>query len=709
MRVPYGWLQEVVPVSFPVRETADRLTMAGFEVEELLEVEGKPVLDVKINSNRGDALSMVGIGREVAALIRGHINHPTVGVAETGPAVHTLAKVIVEAPDLCPRYAARVIQGVKIGPSPEWVQRRLLEAGVRPINNVVDATNFVMLELGQPLHAFDLDTLTDHTIVVRRARDEEPFTTLDGVERLLTGNMLVIADPSRPVALAGIMGGLNTEVTADTTNILLESAHFDRTSVRRTARANGLSTESSYRFERIVDPAGVVRAADRAAQLIVEWSGGSVATGVIDVAVPMVLTRVITLRPTRVNAVLGTEIPVAEMMSVLSSLELGVRKEDDVLSVSIPSFRPDLVEEMDLIEEVARIYGYEHIPTTVPGNIVRSGRVAPEMAFEARVRDLLTAAGLFEAISYSLIDYRFLDLMRLQESAPERAQIVPLSNPKSEEYTHLRPTLFVTLLDALRNNARRNIADVQLYELGRIFRNTGGSLRFNYAHHERRVDEDTRVQGAEQLPLEQRSAGIALMGRPWTSRWNGGNGEVDFFWMKGILEQFLADLVIPEISYHPTDHPTLHPGRTAEIRSGDRVIGLFGEVHPQVASNFDLPTRAYLAEINIDALMDLAAEARLTPRISRFPAVDRDIAFLVKDSQPAHLVRATIAESAGESMESVELFDVYRGASIPEGMRSLAYRLVFRADDRTLSDEEVDAAMALIRSALVDELGAVLR
>jgi phenylalanyl-tRNA synthetase beta chain len=702
-------LQTIVPVSLPVADVADRLTMAGFEVEEMFDVDGEAVMGVKINSNRGDALSLVGIAREVAALTRSTVEHPQITLQETGPDVNSLAKVVVEAPDLCPRYAARVIQDVKIGPSPEWVQRRLTEAGVRPINNVVDATNYVMLELGQPLHAFDLDTLSERTIVVRRAQEGEPFTTLDGVERILTSNMLVIADRSRPVALAGIMGGENTEVTEASTHILLESAHFDRTSIRRTARANGLSTESSYRFERIVNPEGVVRAADRAAQFIVEWSGGVIAQGVIDVAVPMVLTRVITLRPERVNAVLGTDIPAAEMGAILRSLELGVREQDGSYSITIPPFRPDLLEEMDLIEEVARIFGYQYVPTTVPGHITQAGRLAPEMAFEAQVRELLTSSGLYEGLSYSLFDYRALDLMLLPEDAPERTQIVPLQNPKSEEYTHLRPTMFVSLLESLRNNARRSIEDVQVFELGRIFRNTGGSLRFNYAPHERRVDVDVRVQDAERLPLEQRSAGIALMGRPWTSRWNGGEGEVDFFWLKGILEQLLADMAILDVTFHPATHPTLHPGRTAEIHAGGRVIGLFGEVHPRVADNFDLPRRAYLAEVNVDALMDLAAGERPTPQLSRFPAVDRDIAFLVTQAQPAADIARVIRHAAGEFIESVELFDVYQGASIPEGMRSLAYRLTFRAAERTLADDEVDAAMDLVRRALVDEIGATLR
>jgi len=709
MRVPLGWLRELVPVPFPADELNVRLTMIGFEVEEVLEVDGQTVFETHVNSNRGDALSMVGIAREVAALSRSHVVHPPVCVQESGPDIHTLAKVVVEAPDLCPRYVARVIQGVTIGPSPEWVQQRLLEAGVRPINNVVDATNYVMLELGQPLHAFDLATLTDQTIVVRRAREGEAFTTLDDVERVLTNNMLVIADPTRAVALAGIMGGLNTEVTADTKDILLESAHFDRTSVRKTARANALSTESSYRFERIVDPAGVVRAADRAAQLMVEWSGGQIATGIIDVSQPMVLTRLIAVRPERVNAILGTQIPTDEMVSILRSLELGVREEGDRLSVSIPSFRPDLIEEMDIIEEIARINGYEHIPTTVPGAITGAGRVAPEMAFESRVRELLTAAGLFEGIAYSLIDYRLLDLMLLPEDAPERTQAVPMRNPKSEDYTHLRPTMLVSMLESLRNNARREIEDVQIFEVGHVFRTVRGGFRFDYAPHERRVDVDVRVQQAEMLPLERRSAGIALMGHAWTTRWGGGNTEVDFFWLKGILEQLFADMVVPDVTYVPATHPSLHPGRTAEARVGDKVLAIFGEVHPRVAKNFDLPTRAYLAEIDIDALMDVIGVCRPQPPLSRFPAAERDIAFLVRRNQPADQVQRVIREAAGQYLEAVELFDVYQGANIPADQRSLAYRLTFRAGDRTLSDEEVDSFVAAVRQALIDEIGATLR
>lgn len=709
MRVPYGWLQEFVSVPVPPRELANRLTMAGFEVEEIVEVDGEAVLDVSVTSNRGDALSMTGIAREVAALFNAHVAHPALTVSETGPAVESLAKVIVEAPDLCPRYVARVLLGVSIKPSPAYMQQRLTAAGVRPINNVVDATNYVMLELGQPLHAFDLEQLTDHTIIVRRARDEEPFTTLDGIERTLTNNMLVIADADRAVALGGIMGGENSEVTPTTANLLLESAHFDRTAIRRTARANGLSTESSYRFERIVDPAGAARAADRVAQLIVEWGGGVMARGVIDVKTDLPALRVIVLRPARVNAVLGTDISTTEMVAALTGLEMAVRDEGGIISVTIPTFRPDLVEEMDLIEEVARIYGYERIPTRVPGGITHAGRLAPELDFENRVRELLTGVGLFEGSAYSLIDYRILDLLQLPPTAPERVEIVPLRNPKSEDYTHLRPSLLVSLLESLRNNARRNIGDVQVFEIGRIFRNTGGGLRFNYAPRDRRIDVDVRVQDAEKLPLEQRSMGIAVMGRPWTARWGGGDTTVDFFWLKGIIEQVLADLGIPDVSYHPWRHPTLHPGRTAEIRVADRPVGLFGEVHPRVIANFDLPGRAYLAEINLDALMDYAGGERPTPAMSRFPAVDRDMAFLVGDALPARQIELVIHGAAGSILESLALFDIYKGAGIPEGMRSLAYRLTFRAEERTLADEEVDALMARIRQALIDELAVTLR
>jgi len=709
MKVPYGWLRELAPVTFAVEAAAERLTMAGFEVEEMLEIGGEPVMDIKVTSNRGDALSMVGIARETAALSRTRVIHPPTRVTEAGPDAHTLAKVVVEAPDLCPRYSARVILGVKIGPSPECVQQRLTQAGVRPINNVVDATNFVMLELGQPLHAFDLDTLARQTIVVRRAREGEPFTTLDGVERALTSNMLVIADAERAVALAGIMGGLNTEVTEGTTNILLESAHFDHTSIRKTARANTLSTESSYRFERIVDPAGAVRAADRAAQLMMEWASGVVAAGVIDVAQPLPPERVIVLRPERVNRVLGTDIPAGEMVSILLSLELRASEENGVISAVIPSWRPDLVEEMDLIEEVARIHGYEYIPVTVPGKVERAGRLAPEIEFENRARELLAGAGLFEGVSYSLIDYRRLDQMNLPENALERMQIVAMRNPKSDEYTHLRSTLFVSLLESLQNNTRRNLEDVHIFEIGRIFRNSGGGLRFKYTRHERRVDEDVRVQDADRLPLEQRSAGIAVMGRPWTSRWGGGDSQIDFFWLKGIVEQFLTDMNVLDVSFIQAVHPTLHPGRTAEVRAGGRAIGLLGETHPRVAENFDLPRRAYLAEINLDALMDLAVFERPAPELSRFPAVSRDIAFLVAMDLPAVQIQWIIAVAAGELAESVELFDVYQGKNIPTGRRSLAYHLTFRASDRTLADEEVDAVTQRVRQALADEVGATLR
>ena len=708
MRVPYGWLQEFVPMSLSIAEISGRLTMAGFEVEETLEIDGETVLDVHVNANRGDALSMLGIAREVSALSGTPLTPPMIHVDEEAADVHTLARVMVDAPDLCPRYAARVICGITIGPSPDWVQRRLLAMGVRPINNVVDATNYVMLELGQPLHAFDLDMLHAQTIIVRRARAGESFRTLDGVDRQLTEDMLVIADGARPVALAGIMGGENSEVTANTVNLLLESAHFERTSIRKTARAHGLSTESSYRFERIVDPAGVVQAVDRVAQLIVDWAGGRVASGVVDVKQPLPDQRTITMPVERVNYVLGTDIAMQEIIRVLRSLQLEVALLGTTLQVGIPSFRPDLLEEMDLIEEVARIYGYEHVPTTVPGKIDRSGRLAPELAFEARVRRLLVSAGLYESVSFSLIDIRMLDLLQLPDEAEERTQVVALRNPKSEEFTHLRPSMLLTMLDALRNNARRNIEDVQLFEIGRIFRAIGGGLRFDYARHDRRL-ADVRVQDAERLPLESRSAGLALMGRPWSSRWGGGDTEIDFYWVKGLLEGLFSDLNISCITFRPWQHASLHPGRSAAVYAGECRIATLGEIHPRVANNFDLPRRAYVAEVNIDELMDVSGTHGVISTLSRFPAISRDIAFLYPVVLPAADAQSCIIEAAGAFLESVSLFDVYVGSHVPDGQRSLAYRLTFRAEDRTLADEEVDAMMQKVRGTLRETVGAIFR
>jgi phenylalanyl-tRNA synthetase beta chain len=489
----------------------------------------------------------------------------------------------------------------------------------------------------------------------------------------------------------------------------LESAHFERTSIRKTARANTLSTEASYRFERIVDPAGVVRAVDRVAQLIMEWAGGEVASGVIDVAAPLPPSRVITMPVERVNQVLGTAIPRAELLRALRGLELPVQEEGDQISVVAPSFRPDLLEEMDLIEEVARIYGYEHVPTTVPGRVTGAGRLAPELQFESRLRNLLTSSGLFETVSYTLIDYRQLDLLRLPVEAPERKWIVAVRNPKSEEFTHLRPTMLLSMLDGLRNNARRNIDDVQIFEVGRIFRSIGGEFRFNYAPHSPRVVQQESGQDTEGLLHEQRTVGIALMGRPWTTRWGGGDREVDFYWLKGIIEQCLFDLSISDVHYFPAEHPALHPGRCAEVRAGDKIVGVFGEVHPQVAKNFDLSERAYLAELNLEVLLDVAGAGHEAPAISRFPADCRDIAFLAQESYPAEQAEEVIVRAAGNFAESVALFDVYQGSHVPEGWRSLAYRITFRAEERTLSDTEVNQAMEHVRQALSQEIGAQLR
>lgn len=687
MLIPYDWLKEFVDVPVSPEELAHALTMFGFEVEGIEQVQGSAVLDVAVTSNRGDCLSVLGIAREVAALFDQPLRQPALSLEEQGPPAAELADVAILKPRLCPRYSARVIIGVQVRPSPEWAAARLVQCGLRPINAVVDATNLVLLEMGQPLHAFDMDAIARDNgrakIIVRTARANERLTTLDGVTRSLSAGMLVIADPGRPVALAGIMGGADTEVTYSTKNVLLESAHFDRVSIRRTCKALGMSTEASYRFERIVDPGGTVRALDRVARLIVQFCGGRVAQGVIDVYPRPVQEARISLRPSRANRLLGTNIPAAEIASMLRRLGLQVTESRRILVV-VPTHRADLKTETDLTEEIARLYGYDNIPATVPPSTLR-GRQSPRLEIEEKARSTLLALGLDETMNHSLDHPSVFDRLNLPPDHPLRNAIA-VKNPKSEDFTILRTTLLGHLLATLRTNCAAGIADVHAFEIGRVFLpDPGGGL-----------------------PEERDTIGVVLSGKPWTSAWNI-QAEADFYTLKGIAEQLVAEFARQQGQFSPVQHPAFRTGRTASLSLAGEEIGILGEAAPQVLANYDLTQPAYLLEVNLAALARHSAGAPQFTRVSRFPAVRRDLAVVVAEDLPAERVASVIRESGGALLESVALFDLYRGDQIPQGRKSLAYSLIFRHHERTLTDEEVDSAMKAIRQAIAERLSGRMR
>ncbi|MGE5576555.1 MAG: phenylalanine--tRNA ligase subunit beta [Syntrophothermus sp.] len=677
------------------------------------------ILELDLTSNRSDCMCMVGVAREVAAvedaagslrLPEGKPAEQTEGKGEQAEGrentlkARDLASVTVEAPELCPRYAARLITNVRVGESPLWMQVRLRAAGVRPINNIVDVTNYVMLELNQPLHAFDFDQLAGNRIVVRRAKPGEQLTTLDGTKRELDDEMLLICDAQRAVAIAGVMGGENSEVTPVTHRVLLESAYFDPTSVRRTAKKLGLRSEASARFEKGVDPAGVIRAVNRAAQLIEEIGAGRAVAGVIDEKRLVIEPKKIDLRIDRVNAVLGTSLDADEVAAILRRLpgvevleaQTGANRSASsagstgaggpVLKVVVPTYRGDLTEEIDLVEEVARLYGYNRIRATLPSGVAdQPGKTAGQKLADV-ARNSLVSSGLSEVVTYSIVAKNAVDRIKL---APEdkRRRAVELIMPLSEEQAVMRTTLLPSMLDTVASNVHRRNLDVQIFELGRTYLPTT----------------------PDSLPKETLVLAGAMTGLVVEPHWDRRNRKVDFYDLKGALEALLVDLGVERYSFVPASDPTFHPGRTAELVVDGQTVGILGEVHPQVAKNYDLPGQTYLFELNFDNLIKAPKRSATYRQLPRYPSVVRDLALVVKDAVPSDKVVEVIRKAGGELVEDVQLFDLYRGAPIEPGHKNLAFSLRYRAQDRTLTDREVEEAQARIESALARETGARLR
>ncbi len=687
MRVPWSWLRELVRTQDPLDPEvwAERFPMLGLGVEGLERVDDDWVFDLETTTNRPDWLGMVGIAREVAAATGGELVIPPTEVEEEDPPASALASVTFAAPNLCYRYIGRVIVDVHVGPSPAWMARRLEQCGIRSINNVVDITNYVMLEFGQPLHAFDYDTLAGGRIVVRTARAGERLVTLDGVERVLPEGALVIADAQRPVALGGIMGGAETEIRPTTRRVLLESAWFNPVAVRRTARAVGLRTEGSTRHERGGDPERVRLAAARAAELMRRYCGGRVLRGELDVYPQPEGPRVVTLRYDRLHRVVGVSIPREEAEGILRRLGFGVEAREDQAVVRVPPHRRDVEREEDLIEEVARLWGYDRIPETLPRGEMGVGQLPEELARQREVRETLLRSGLTEVFTLSLFHPRELDRIRIPPDHPLR-QAPKLLNPLTEEHTHLRTTLIPSLLEVLRTNRARGNRDVHIFEIGRVYFQTEGGWE------------------------ERKAVGIARMGRVVLGRWNLPEEVVEttFYHLKGDLETLFEALHIPEWRLTPEVAPWLHPYRSSSVWLGGQRIGWIGEVHPQVAEAYDLRERAYVAELELAPLLRHAQPPEFRP-LPRYPAVDRDLAVVVREEVTAGELREAIAREAGLLLEACEPFDVYQGPQVPPGHKSVAFSLRFRAPDRTLEAREVDAILERIRESLGRHFGARIR
>ena len=641
------------------------------------------VFELEITPNRPDCLSLIGVAREIRAETGNALKLPEVTLNEDETDIQEMTSVTIEAPDLCPRYAARVIRGVKVGQSPAWLQQRLESVGVGVINNIVDITNFVLMEYGQPLHAFDYHKLAENRIVVRRAAAGETLTTLDEIARELTPDMLVIADAEKPVALAGIMGGYDSEITETTCDVLLESAYFNPSSIRATAKALGISTEASYRFERGADPGAVLTAMDRATQLITELAGGSICKGTVDVYPGQQPLHRIQFRPERVNFILGTALETTEMVQILSDLGFDVNAAGETYQVTVPTFRSDVTREIDLIEEIARVHGYDNIPTTLPKGDIPVPAPNPSREVRKRIKEFLLAAGMMEAINYSFCDPNCFDKIRFTADDPRRAAL-KLRNPLSPEMSVLRTTLIPSLLENAQYNHNHQIDTIALFEIGSVFIGNG----------EQREPE--RVTGV-------------LAGQIGDGVYSNPYREPDFYDIKGLVERILEMCGIVDYTLQKTDTSTFHPGRNAAVLFNDSQLGTFGEAHPEVLETYNLPYKAYLFDFDMEALVDAAIFAKRFEPIPVYPKVERDLAIVVDKAILSDMPTALIYATGGELVESVRLFDVYEGEQVPEGKKSLAYAITYHSATETLTDKAVNALHDKVVKRLNQELGAELR
>ena len=630
------------------------------------------VVDFEITNNRPDCYSIMGLAREAAAAFGKPMRHhePVVKGSDAG-SMYDKLDVEVEAENLCNRYTARMVANVKIGPSPKWMRQRLRANGVRPINNIVDITNYVMLEYGQPMHAFDYRYVGSGKIVVRESREGETLTTLDGNVRNLKPGMLVIADETKPIGLAGIMGGENSEILPDTTTVVFESANFDGTSIRQTALALGMRTESSGKFEKNLDPMMTVPAVQRACELVELLSCGDVMDGMVDILNYVPAPKTLELEPEKINALLGTNIPREDMVKYLNLLEIPVEGN----TIHVPSWRPDLNLMADIAEEVGRSYGYNEIPITAFKNATQGG-YSPEMLLEAKAGAACRAVGFSEIITYSFVSPSIFDQIRLGADSPLR-NTLKIQNPLGEDTSVMRTTALPSMLDILARNSANHNKAAKLYELAKVYLPVEGQV----------------------LPQEPKYLMLGTYGA----------GE-DFFSLKGELDAVLEALRLPAAQYTAdTANPSYHPGRCARISIGGEDVGCMGQIHPLVAANYGMDCEVYCAEIRFDKLFALQLpEATYVP-LPKHPAVTRDLAILCREEVTVGEAEAVITQAAGKLLRNIRLFDVYRGTGVPEGKKSLAFSLELRADDRTLTDTDSETVTKNVLEALENQLGAVLR
>lgn len=640
------------------------------------------VLELGLTPNRADALSMLGVAHEVAAILNREVKYPEISYVSTAEKASDAVKIKVEATEDNPLYVAKVIRNVTIAPSPLWMQSRLMAAGIRPHNNVVDITNYVLIEYGQPLHSFDYDRFGSKEILVRRANDGEKIKTLDDQERTLTTDHLVITNGTEPVALAGVMGGANSEVQSDTKTVLLESALFNGQRIRTASKDHGLRSEASARYEKGVDPKRVHAAAERAAQLISLYAGGEVLEGSGEVQSATFEPAVVKTTVNKINRVLGMDISAEEIKAIFERLGFGVETDNSVITVTVPTRRGDITIEEDLVEEVARLYGYDNIPTTLPVGQAIPGRLTDYQEKRRKVRRYLEGSGLYQAITYSLTSEG-----KAAKYALEASELTKLALPMSEERSVLRLSLLPHLLDALKYNLARQMDQVALYEIGSVFLS----------------------EGKDQQPLEKERLSAAVTGLWHSHSWQSEKKPVDFYVVKGIVDGLVELLGLTnQIQYKQANRAGMHPGRTAELFLGDKLIGFIGQVHPTAQKELDL-TETYVFELSLVDLLTAAVEETRFEIIPRFPSISRDIALVVDKNVVVGDIEQIITEAGGKLLKDVSVFDLYEGDRLEEGKKSVAFSLRYFDPERTLTDEEVTKTHEKVLNAVEEKLGATLR
>ena len=643
----------------------------GMDVRDVLGINDA-LIEFEITSNRPDCRSIIGIAREAAVTLGKELKYPEIKVQACD---EEMSFEIDIQTDLCKRYCGRVVKDVKVGPSPYWMQRKLIEAGMRPISNIVDITNYVMLELGQPLHAFDLDDIKYNKMTVKMAEEGEKFTTLDGVERTLTSDMLVIGNQDKTLDLAGIMGGENSEIKDTTTSIFIEGASFAKENLRATSKKLGLRTEASSRFEKGIDINLAEEAVNRACQLIEELGCGTVLNGMLDYYPQKEEVQKVTVNPVRINKLLGVNVPMDQFINILESLEFKCNLvSSEVLELEVPTFRLDITEDADILEEIARIYGYNNIPSASLEGNATAGVKTDKQKFIDNVKSNSIACGLNEILTYSFVSPRGVDKINLPAN-DEKRNFVKIMNPLGEETSVMRTTLIPNMLDVISTNISHKVEEVSAFECGNTFIPQEG------------------------LPIETKKYCVGMYGK-----------EVDFFVLKGVIESVLNNVGLKGYEIEPeTTNLTFHPGRCAKIVYNNIYIGTFGELHPDVIENYNLGQRVYVAEINIDTVFENLNLTKSYNPLPKYPSTSRDIALIVKDEVFVKQIEDIIKANGEDLVESYKLFDVYKGAQIEEGHKSIAYSITYRSKDKTLTDEDVAKVHEKILSELSEKLNANLR